>query len=131
MKRRVRKLSATGRSPLPSLSWLLQPHGEVASCGESLLGERRGKAGELPARESAWMDDDKAVMLLPDSGVVAHNGLEIGAVVGNEDTLLKLGCGEEIGIAESAKSWIGGSRDDVEAAFAKAVGDLAADLLVE
>jgi len=77
------------------------------------------------------VDDDKTVMLLLGSGVVAHNGLEIGAVVGNEDTLLKLGRGEEIGIAESAKRWISGSREDVEAAFAKAVSDLAADLLVE
>jgi hypothetical protein len=77
------------------------------------------------------VDDDEAVMLLPGSGVVAHNDLEIGAIVGNEDTLLKLGRGEEIGIAKSTKRWIGGSRDDVEAAFAKAASDLAADLLVE
>lgn len=77
------------------------------------------------------MDNHEAIVFLPSSGVVAHDRLKVGPVVGHHSTSLLLSCSEEVRIGEAAQRRVRGSGDDILALLAKAVGDLAADLLVE
>jgi hypothetical protein len=77
------------------------------------------------------VDEHQAVMLKIGVGVLTSDRFEIDAVIGNYGSTLPLCRFEEVRITQPTQAWLIRGRDDIVAALAKAIRDLATDLLVE